>query len=238
MVEIWEEKYYSEEYGLETDASFRYFQRIITEFKPPFNLRICAETFIKEELDKKNILILTDEQFNSISTELQLNYISKSKYDKKVQSRHNTLKTYSKKYAYQLRFKRYYDYFVDQTHRNKMVLLSDWENGEFPLALKRTGFINDSLQKIHNDEDLTEDEKAKAELNNQRAYNEAVDTVYNMAHGGKKEYRTEHKGNLDFNHQVNKSIKDLEEEYEDYYTELQSELEGNQKEDNHNDISE
>ena len=112
MVEIWEEKYYSEKYGLETDASFRYFQRIITEFKPPFNLRICAETFIKEELDRKNILILTNEKYNSISAELQLNYISKSEYDKKVKSRHNTLRTYSKKYAYQLRFKKYYDYFV------------------------------------------------------------------------------------------------------------------------------
>lgn len=238
MVEIWEEKYYSEEYGLETEASFRYFQRIITEFKPPFNLRLCAETFVKEELDKKNILILTDEQFNSISTELQLNYISKSKYDKKVKSRHNTLKTYSKKYAYQLRFKQYYDHFVDTTQNNKLVMLSDWENGEFPLALKRTGFINDSLQKIHNDTELTEDEKAKAELNNQRAYNEAIDTIYNMAHGGKKEYRTEHNGNLDLNHQVNKSIMDLEEEYEDYYNELQSELEGNQEENNHNNISE
>ena len=117
-------------------------------------------------------------------------------------------------------------------------MLSDWENGEFPLALKRTGFINDSLQKIHNDTELTEDEKAKAELNNQRAYNEAIDTVYNMAHGGKKEYRTEHNGNLDLNHQVNKSIIDLEEEYEDYYNELQSELEGNQEENNHNNISE
>ena len=225
MVEIWEEKYYSEEYGLETDASFRYFQRIITEFKPPFNLRICAETFIKEELDRKNILILTNEKYNSISAELQLHYISKSEYDKKVKSRHNTLKTYSKKYAYQLRFKRYYDYFVEQTHRNKMVLLSDWENGEFPLALKRTGFINDSLQKIHNDIELTEDEKAKAELNNQRAYNEAVDTVYNMAHGGKKEYRTEHNGNLDLNQNVKiESEEEKLERYANYFKQIKEDI--------------
>lgn len=225
MVEIWEEKYYSEEYGLETNASFRYFQRIITEFKPPFNLRICAETFIKEELDRKNILILTDEKYNSISAELQLNYISKSEYDKKVKSRHNTLRTYSKKYAYQLRFKKYYDYFVEQTHRNKMVLLSDWENGEFPLALKRTSFINDSLQKIHKDTELTEDEKAKAELNNQRAYNEAVDTVYNMAHGGKKEYRTEHNGNLDFNQNVKiESEEEKLERYANYFKQIKEDI--------------
>lgn len=237
-MEIWEEKYYSEQYGEETNASFNYFRRIITEFKPPFNLKTCAIKFVDEELEQKGITIVSDEQYSNISEDIQSKYISNSKYEKKINSRHKTLGTYSIKFAYQSRFEKYYDYFVEETQKNKLVLLSDWENGEFPLALKRTGFINDSLQKIHSDEDLTEEEKSRAELNNQKAYNEAVDTVYNMAHGGKKEYRTEHKGNMDFNHQVNKSIRDLEEEYEDYYNELQSELEGNQEENNNDNISE
>lgn len=225
-MEIWEEKYYSEEYGLETDASFRYFRRIISEFKPPFNLRTCAIKFVDEELEQKGITIVSDDQYNRITTDLQTKYISKSKYDKKIDSRHRTLKTYSSKFAYQLRFGKYYDYFINETQQNKLVMLSDWENGEFPLALQRPKVHNDTLQKIHNSDELDDFEKSKAEAENQKSYKESIDAIYNMAYGGKKQYETKQSGELKLNHSVNKSIGELEEEYEDYFNELKQDLEG------------
>lgn len=236
-MEIWNEKYYSEQYGLETNASFRYFRRIITEFKPPFNLRICAETFVKEEIDRKNQLILQDEQYNQLSTDVQQKYISQTDYDKKVKSRYSTLRTYSNKFNWRQRFNRYYDYFVDTNQRNKLVRIADWEETEIEFAMKRPSFANDTLQKIHQNEDLSDVERARAELDNQKTYAEAVDTVYTIFNGGKKTIEAKQSGEVSLNHQINKSIKELEDEYEDYYKELQSELEGNQKEDNNHNIS-
>lgn len=234
MSAIWDTKYKSEQYGLETDASFRYFQRIITEFKPPFNLRICAEKFVKEELDHKNLLIVEDNQYNNISIEIQQNYIPKTEYEKKVKRRYTTLRTYSAKYCWTQRFNEYYDYFVDRNQRNKLLKISDWEETEIEFAMKRPSFANDSLQKIHKNEELSDAERAKAELDNQKTYDSAVNTVYNIFNGGKQAIETQQSGELNLNHQMNKSIKELEEEYEDYYKELQSELEGHKEEDNDN----
>ena len=224
-MEIWEEKYYSKEYGLETNASFRYFRRIITEFKPPFNLRLCAETFVKEEIDKKGLLILTDTKYKHISSELQENYISKSEYEKKVKSRHNTLMTYSAKFNYQGRFEDYYNYFVDRNQRNKLVRIANWEEEEIEFAMKRPSFANDSLQKIHNDEELSANERASAELDNQKTYKEAVDTVYTIFNGGKKHIETKQDINQDIH--LNKSVEETVKEYEDYFKEFEQELEEN-----------
>lgn len=223
-MEIWEEKYYSEQYGEETNASFNYFRRIITEFKPPFNLKTCAIKFVDEELEQKGITIVSDAQYSNISEDIQSKYISKSQYERKINSKHKTLGTYSIKFAYQLRFEKYYDYFVNETQRNKLVLLSDWENGEFPLALQRPKVHNDTLQKIHNSDELDDFEKSKAEAENQKSYRESIDAIYNMAYGGKKQYETRQSGELQLNHQVNKSIGELEEEYENYFKELKQDL--------------
>lgn len=232
MGAIWEEKYKSEQYGLEPQASFRYFQRIITEFKPPFNLRKCAEKFVKEEIDNKEQLIIEDDQYNQISTELQHNYLKRSDFDAKVKRRHTTLRTYSSKYNYTERFNEYYDYFVDRNQRNKLLRIADWEESEIEFAMKRPSFANDSLQKIHKNTELSDVERAKAELDNQKTYDNAVNTVYTIFNGGKQAIKAENTGELNLNHQMNKSIKELEEEYEDYYKELESRLEGNQEENN------
>lgn len=230
---VWDTKYESTKYGLETNASFRYFQRIITEFKPPFNLRKCAEKFVKEEIDNKQQIIVEDDQFNEISKELQENYIPKSKFDLLVKRRHNSLNTYSNKFNWRERFNEYYDYFVDRNQRNKLIRIADWEESEIEFAMKRPSFANDDLQKIHRDEELSTVDKQKAKLDNQKTYKEAVDTVYTIFNGGKTRIEAENTGELNLNHQVNRTIEELEEEYENYFKELQSELETD-KEDNNN----
>ena len=64
-------------------------------------------------------------------------------------------------------------------------------------------------------------------MNNQRAYNEAVDTVYNMAHGGKKEYRTEHNSNLDLNQNVKfENEEEKLERYANYFKQIKEDIGG------------
>ena len=124
---------------------------------------------------------------------------------------------------------------MDTNQRNKLLRVANWEENEIEFAMKRPSFANDSLQKIHKNEDLTDIERAKAELENQKTYDSAVDTVYTIFNGGKKQIEAKQSGELNLNHQMNKSIKELEEEYEDYYKELQIELEGDKEDSNNND---
>ena len=174
---------------------------------------------------QKGLLILADTKYNSLSTDIQLNYISKSQYDKKVKSRHNTLRTYSVKFNYQGRFEDYYNYFVDRNQRNKLVRIANWEEEEIEFAMKRPSFANDSLQKIHNDEELSANERASAELDNQKTYKEAVDTVYTIFNGGKRHIETKQDINQDIH--LNKSVEETVKEYEDYFKEFEQELEEN-----------
>ena len=133
--------------------------------------------------------------------------------------------TYSAKFNYQGRFEDYYNYFVDRNQRNKLVRIANWEEEEIEFAMKRPSFANDSLQKIHNDEELSANERASAELDNQKTYKEAVDTVYTIFNGGKKHIETKQDINQDIH--LNKSVEETVKEYEDYFKEFEQELEEN-----------
>lgn len=214
MSEIWEERYNDDEFGLETQASFKYFQEYLKQDFPRSIKALC-------------------EKINS-----------QKKSQGKSQTKLDTFYKYSQKWKWKKREALYDEHLKNLHFQTKEKEIMKWESEQLKLAKQRTNFHNDTLQKIHEADNgefpLTK--KVYAESQNQEAYNKSIDGVYKILYGGveKHENKNKNTGELELNQNIreDKSIKDLEEEYEDYYKELQFELEGNQKEDNNHNIGE
>lgn len=214
MVEVWEERYNDEQFGLETQASFKYFQEYLKQDFPRSIKALCEKINAQQKAQGKS------------------------------QTKLDTFYKYSQKWKWKKREALYDEHLKNLHFQTKEKEIMAWESEQLKLAKQRSNFHNDTLQKIHeaNEEEFPLNKKVYAESQNQEAYNKSIDGIYKILHGGveKHENKNNNTGELELNQNIreDKSIKDLEEEYEDYYTELQSELEGNQKEDNNHNTDE
>lgn len=153
---IWEERYNDEKWGLETPASFRYFQMYLEQ---PF---------------PRSIKVLC-EQVNS-----------QQKSQNKSQTKLRTFYDYSRKWKWLERAEAYDKYLIDLHFKTKEMEVMAWESEQLKVARERVKLHFDTLNKIHYaDEDLFPlTKKAYAEETNERAYNQALEAVYKLLYGG------------------------------------------------------
>lgn len=130
----------------------------------------------------------------------------------------NTLQTYSAKWKWQLRGDAYDEHLIQLHFKAKERDVMAWESEQLEMARKRSNFHNDTLQKIHdadevdtydNDGNLLKkgfplNKKVYAESENQSAYNKSIDGVYTILHGGveKRENKNENTGDMALNANV------------------------------------
>ena len=177
-MEIWQEKYTSDKYGEEIDASFQLFNRLLGE--PNRNYKVVATKIVYEELRaEKETFELThpNEDYESPSEE---------GIKKRINSKYNTINAYSNKWNYQERFKAY-DLYVSIRHREqkeKMVL--EWEKEQLKIALSRPFIHHETLQQVHeaSEDEMPISKRAYSEETNERAYYNSLQAVYSILHSG------------------------------------------------------
>lgn len=153
---LWDERYTDEKFGLETPASFRYFQMYLQQPYPRSIKALC-------------------EQVNSQQKSLN-----------KSQTKLDTFYKYSKNWKWIKRAGAYDEYLKDLHFKTKEKEVMAWESEQLALAKERAKLHSDTLNKIHKaDEDVFPlTKKAYAEETNERAYNESIDAVYKLLYGG------------------------------------------------------
>lgn len=153
---IWEERYTDEKFGLETPASFQYFQMYLQQPYPRSIKALC-------------------EQVNAQQKSLN-----------KSQTKIDTFYKYSKNWKWIKRAEAYDQYLKELHFRTKEKEVMEWESEQLALAKERAKLHSDTLNKIHQAKEdvfpLTK--KAYAEETNERAYNESIDAVYKLLYGG------------------------------------------------------
>ena len=155
-MKIWKERYYDEKWGLETPASFRYFRRYLQQTFPRSIKALCQQINSEQESQGKS------------------------------QTKLDTFYSYSRKWKWVKRAEAYDEYLKDLHFKTKEKEVMAWESEQLALAKERAKLHSDTLNKIHKaDEDLFPlTKKAYAEETNERAYNESIDAVYKLLHGG------------------------------------------------------
>ena len=231
-MEIWEERFYDEKYGLEPPVSFRHFSRLL--MKNDRNLRKFAEELIYEKLEEeKKQAILKQETCKKPTPE---------KIESRIKKRYNSVCTNSSKYKYQMRFDAYDNHFKELHIKNKEKEVIEWESEQLNYAKQRCNFHNDTLQKLHEapEKDQTQidgtvikgisiDKKVDAEAENQRAYDKSLDSVYKLLFGGivKRENHNhnDNSGEMNINNKIRvKSLAEEEIEADEYFKKLDEEL--------------
>ena len=231
-MEIWEERFYDEKYGLEPPVSFRHFSRLL--MKNDRNLRKFAEELIYEKLEEeKKQAILKQETYKKPTPE---------QIESRVKKRYNSVCTNSSKYKYQMRFDAYDNHFKELHIKNKEKEVIEWESEQLNYAKQRCNFHNDTLQKLHEapEKDQTQidgtvikgisiDKKVDAEAENQRAYDKSLDSVYKLLFGGivKRENHNhnDNSGEMNINNKIRvKSLAEEEIEADEYFKKLDEEL--------------
>ena len=102
-MEIWEERYYDEKYGLEPPVSFRHFSRLL--MKNDRNLRKFAEELVYEQIaDEKKRALMKGEEYKK-PTEKQI--------ETRIRKKYSSVTTNSSKYKYQMRFDAYDNHFKE-----------------------------------------------------------------------------------------------------------------------------
>lgn len=177
-MEIWEEKYESEKYGLESDASFLMFNRILGETNRSYPA--IATKIVYEELQKEK------EEFELKNPNEDYQPPSEKQRQNRIYQKTHTIRDYSKKWNYQERFKAY-DLYISVKHREqkeKMVL--DWEKEQLKIALSRPFIHHETLMQVHasTQEDMPISKRAYSEETNERAYYNSLQAVYSILHSG------------------------------------------------------
>ena len=231
-MEIWEERFYDEKYGLEPPVSFRHFSRLL--MKNDRNLRKFAEELIYEKLEEeKKQAILKQETYKKPTPE---------QIESRIKKRYNSVCTNSSKYKYQMRFDAYDNHFKELHIKNKEKEVIEWESEQLNYAKQRCNFHNDTLQKLHEapEKDQTQidgtvikgisiDKKVDAEAENQRAYDKSLDSVYKLLFGGivKRENHNhnDNSGEMNINNKIRvKSLVEEEMEADEYFKQLESDM--------------
>lgn len=199
---IWEERYCDEKFGLETPASFRYFQMYLQQPYPRSIKALC-------------------EQVNSQQKSLN-----------KSQTKLDTFYKYSKNWKWIKRAEAYDEYLKQLHFKTKEKEVMEWETEQLKLAKERAKLHSDTLNQIHKaDEDLFPlTKKAYAEETNERAYNESIDAVYKLMHGGV--IKSENKNSTDMNLDADvkqeikqhKTIEEMKKENDDYFRQLEKDM--------------
>ena len=153
---IWEERYCDEKWGLETPASFNYFQQYLQQTFPRNIKALCQQINSQQESQGKS------------------------------QTKLDTFYKYSQKWKWVERAAAYDEYLKQLHFQTKEKEVMQWESEQLALAKERAKVHSDTLNKIHKaDEDVFPlTKKAYAEETNERAYNESIDAVYKLLHGG------------------------------------------------------
>ena len=126
-MEIWEERFYDEKYGLEPPVSFRHFSRLL--MKNDRNLRKFAEELIYEKLEEeKKQAILKQETYKKPTPE---------QIESRIKKRYNSVCTNSSKYKYQMRFDAYDNHFKELHIKNKEKEVIEWESEQLNYAKQR-----------------------------------------------------------------------------------------------------
>lgn len=177
-MEIWEEKYDSPEHGLETDTSFRYFNRMLGE--PYRNYRTVATKIVMEKFQAEK------EDFLACHPDEEYKPPADSTVKQKIKSTYEQLIDMSSKWKWQKRLLAY-DIHVSQKHREqkeKMVL--EWEKKQLEIALSRPFIHHETLQQVHgaSEDEMPISKRAYAEETNERAYYNSLQAVYSILHSG------------------------------------------------------
>ena len=200
-MEIWEERYCDEKYGLEQKSSFKYFQ-IYLQQPYPRSIKKLSEDLAEQLADRKR----------PPSYKTLTNFSHKWKWTKRAEA---------------------YDEHLKQLHfKTKEKGVMEWESEQLKLAKQRAKIHSDTLNQIHKaDEDLFPlTKKAYAEETNERAYNESIDAVYKLLHGGviKQENRTKTDMNLDADVKQeikeHKTIEEKNQENDEYFKQLEQDM--------------
>ena len=210
---IWEERYTDERYGLEQKSSFRYFQKYIQQ-PYPRSIKKLSEDLAVELADRKR----------PPSYKTLINFSYKWKWKKRAQA---------------------YDDYLKQLHfKAKEKEVMEWESEQLKISRQRINVHTDTLEKIHNaptenkyneNGDLVErgfplQKKAYAESENQRAYNESLDSVYKLLYGGVIKTENTNKTDMTVDADVkqeikeHKTIEELNEENKEYLKNIFKEL--------------
>lgn len=208
---IWEERYNDEKWGLETPASFKYFQMYLQQPYPRSIKELCEQVNSQHTLPKKS--------------------------RKKSKVTLNTLYNYSKKWRWVKRAEAYDEYLKDLHFKTKEMEVMAWESEQLRVARERLKLHGETLEEIHNaDEDLFPlTKKAYAEESNERAYNQAVEVVYKLLYGGVIKSENINRSDVDLKAdvkedvKVTKSIDEVKEENKEYLKEVFKELKEEQK---------
>ena len=204
---IWEERYNDEKWGLETPASFRYFQMYLEQ---PF---------------PRSIKVLC-EQVNS-----------QQKSQNKSQTKLRTFYDYSRKWKWLERAEAYDEYLKDLHFKTKEMEVMAWESEQLRVARERLKLHGETLEEIHNaDDDLFPlTKKAYAEEANERSYNQALEAVYKLLYGGVIKSENINRSDVDLKAdvkedvKVTKSIDELNKENEEYLKDIFKQLEDEEK---------
>ena len=199
---IWEERYEDEQYGLERPASFKYFQMYLQQ---PFPRSIKA-------------LI---EKVNSDRESLG-----------KSRIKDGTLYDYSRKWKWVKRAEAYDEYLKDLHFKTKEMEVMAWESEQLKVAQDRLKVHGETLESIHNsDDEVPLSKRAYAEEANERSYNQALEAVYKLLYGGVIRSENINRSDVDLKAdvksdvKVEKSIDEINEENKEYLKKIFKELE-------------
>lgn len=210
---IWDERYVDEKYGLETQASFKYFQEYLKQDFPRNIKALCKK----------------------------IN--SQQKSQGKSQTKLDTFYKYSQKWKWKKREKEYDEYLRNLHFKIKEKEVMEWESDQLKKSMMRSDYHNDTFQKIHNsnEEEFPLSKKAYAECQNEKAYNENVNNVYTLLYGGvdKSETKNTNNGEMivnqkgDFNLNQNVKFENEEEKlerYANYFKQIKEDIGGSTSE--------
>ena len=202
-MKIWEERYNDEKWGLETTASFNYFCRYLQQEFPRNIEQLCRDVNSEQE--------------------------SKGKSKTKLATFYN----YSHKWKWVKRAEAYDEYLKDLHFKTKEKEVMDWESEQLKFARQRAKYHLDTMQKIHkaDNKEFPLTKKPYAEEANERAYNQSIESVYKILHGGviKQENRTRTDMTLDADVKQDikehKTIEELNKDNDDYFRQLDEDME-------------
>ena len=198
---IWEERYTDERYGLEQKSSFRYFQKYLQQ-KYPRSIKKLAEELAEELAERKR------------------------------PPSYKTLTNFSHKWKWRHRAEAYDQHLKELHFKTKEKEVMEWESEQLTFARARAKYHMDTMQKIHQADEkkfpLTK--KPYAEEANERAYNQSIESVYKILHGGIIKSENHNSTNLDVDADVKQEIKEhktIEEknkENDEYFKQLERDM--------------
>ena len=182
MAEIWEERYDDEKYGLEHDASWRIFNRMLSEFDRSHIT--VARKLILEDIAREKECFMRDPNTNNDDYKPP----SEEEINERVESKRKTIQRYSSKWHYKERLLAY-DLHITQMHREqKEQMVLDWEKEQLKIALSRPFIHHETLRQIHEapEDEMPISKRAYSEETNERAYYNSLQAVYSLLHSGVK----------------------------------------------------